>query len=114
MKASELPAASCQPGSSRKLEAGSWELPYDTASDSDFFFSACTSTLNRSRGAAFNTLTSGLPVNLTYSPATAFQVSGAPNYRPNITGDPLAPEARHAISEHRWTVGDHEQSLAGS
>ena len=32
-------------------------------------------------------MTSGLPVNLTYSPAATFQVSGAPTYRPNVTGD---------------------------
>lgn len=34
-----------------------------------------------------NTMTSGLPVNLTYSPAAAAQVSTAVTSRPNITGD---------------------------
>ncbi len=45
-----------------------------------------------------NTMTSGLPVNLTYNPAAAFQVSTAPTYRPNLTGsaligDPKDPNA---------------------
>jgi len=36
-----------------------------------------------------NTMTSGLPVNLTYSPASAFQVGSSLTYRPNLTGQPL-------------------------
>jgi hypothetical protein len=39
-------------------------------------------------------MNSGNPVNLTYSPSSTFQVSGAPNYRPNITGDPMLPESQ--------------------
>ena len=42
------------------------------------------------RITAINTMTSGLPVNLTYSPSAQFQVSGAPTYRPNISGDVYA------------------------
>ena len=42
-------------------------------------------------------MTSGLPVNLNYSPAAAFQVSTVVTHRPNITGeiyadDPTAPQ----------------------
>jgi len=36
-----------------------------------------------------NTMTSGLPVNLTYSPSSAFQVSTVVTYRPNLTGQSL-------------------------
>jgi hypothetical protein len=36
-----------------------------------------------------NTMTSGLPVNLTYSPASALQVGSSLTYRPNLTGQPL-------------------------
>ena len=36
---------------------------------------------------AINTMTSGRPVNLTYTPSAQFSVSGAPTYRPNVTGD---------------------------
>lgn len=43
------------------------------------------------RLTAINFATSGIPINLTYGPAAAFQVSTAPNYRPNISGDPLVP-----------------------
>ena len=32
-------------------------------------------------------MTSGLPVNLNYSPASNFQVSGVVTHRPNITGE---------------------------
>jgi hypothetical protein len=40
------------------------------------------------RLTAINTMTSGLPVNLSYSPSSTFSVSTAPTYRPNLTGDP--------------------------
>jgi hypothetical protein len=52
------------------------------------------------RLVAFNTMTSGLPVNLTYGPASNFQVSGAPTYRPNITGDPLMPEGQRTPNQY--------------
>ena len=41
--------------------------------------------------SAIGTMTSGLPVNLSYSPSATFQVSGFPTYRPNISGDPVTP-----------------------
>jgi hypothetical protein len=41
-----------------------------------------------------NTAASGLPVNLSYSPTSQFQVSTAPTYRPNIIGDPVTPEGQ--------------------
>jgi Carboxypeptidase regulatory-like domain/TonB-dependent Receptor Plug Domain len=47
-----------------------------------------------------NTLTSGTPVNLSYSPAAAFSVSGSPTYRPNLIGDPLTPEDQRTISNY--------------
>jgi hypothetical protein len=39
------------------------------------------------RLSVINFATSGLPINLSYSPASAFQVSGAPTYRPNVSGN---------------------------
>ena len=39
------------------------------------------------RLTAINTMTSGLPVNLSYSPSSVFSVSTAPTYRPNLVGD---------------------------
>jgi hypothetical protein len=46
------------------------------------------------RLTGINTMASGNPVNLSYSPASDFQVSGSPTYRPNVTGDPMMPEAQ--------------------
>ncbi len=39
-----------------------------------------------------NTLTSGLPINLTYSPSSQYSVSGLPSYRVNVTGNPVLAE----------------------
>ncbi len=54
--------------------------------------------------AAINSLTSGDPVTFTYTPGTAFLVSGiqqdfrgANNYRPNVTGDPYVPESERTV-----------------
>jgi hypothetical protein len=44
-----------------------------------------------------NTITSGLPVNLTYAPSAQFSVSGAPTYRPNISGDIYPAEGSKTI-----------------
>ncbi|HWI20223.1 MAG TPA: TonB-dependent receptor [Vicinamibacterales bacterium] len=44
------------------------------------------------RITAVNTMTSGLPVNLTYSPAANFQVSTVVTHRPNISGDIYAQD----------------------
>ena len=43
-------------------------------------------------------MTSGLPVNLNYSPASAFTVSTVPTYRPNLSGDVYAPEGEQSIN----------------
>jgi hypothetical protein len=49
---------------------------------------------------AINTATSGLPVNLIYSPTSQFQVSTAPNYRPNVTCNPVTPEGQRTTSNY--------------
>ena len=43
------------------------------------------------RLVGINTMTSGVPINLSYSPTAAFSVGGTLTYRPNLTGDPLTP-----------------------
>ncbi len=55
--------------------------------------------------AGINTVTPGEMVTLTYTPTAAQQVSGiqqdfrgANNYRPNVSGDPYAPEAERTIN----------------
>jgi hypothetical protein len=52
------------------------------------------------RVTAINTMTSGVPVNLTYSPASTFNVSGAPTYRPNIVGDVYAPDGERSPTNY--------------
>ncbi len=52
------------------------------------------------RVVGINTMTSGVPINLSYAPAAAFQVSGLPTYRPNLTGDPLTPEDQRTINNY--------------
>jgi hypothetical protein len=70
-----------------------WELPFgrdrrwghDMSPVADAF-------LGGWRLTAINTMTSGVPVNLNYSPAANFQVSGVPTYRPNVSGDIYSPD----------------------
>jgi hypothetical protein len=54
--------------------------------------------------AGINSVNAGERVTLTYTPGTAFQVSGiqqdfrgANNYRPNVVGDPFAPENERTV-----------------
>jgi hypothetical protein len=50
------------------------------------------------RVTAINTMASGLPVNLSYSPSAAFQVSGVPTYRPNLNGDVYPPDGEQNLT----------------
>jgi hypothetical protein len=47
-----------------------------------------------------NTMTSGQPVNLNYSPSSQFSVSGYPAYRTNVLGDVMAPESQRSIDNY--------------
>ena len=49
-------------------------------------------------------MNTGNPVNLSYSPASAFQVSRSPTYRPDLIGDPAMPEGQRTAS--RWLNPD--------
>jgi hypothetical protein len=49
---------------------------------------------------AIDTATSGLPINLMYSPSSQFQVSTAPNYRPNVSCNPVTPEGSRTTSNY--------------
>jgi hypothetical protein len=59
-----------------------------------------TAVFGNWRGSLINTMSSGLPVNLTYSPASRFSVSGLPSYRPNLIGDPMAPKSERNIDNY--------------
>ncbi len=69
-----------------------YDLPFGKGKKMGGNWNQATDTLLGGwRLSMVNTMTTGVPVNLTYSPASAFSVSGSPNYRPNIIGDPMAP-----------------------
>jgi len=78
-----------------------WELPFGKdrrfASDMN---PVLEGILGGWRLVGINTLTSGTPVNLSYSPASTFSVSGSPTYRPNLTGDPLVPSDQRTITSY--------------
>ncbi len=52
------------------------------------------------RLTAINTMTSGLPVNLSYAPSSIFSVSDVPTYRPNIIGDIYTPEDQRTLNNY--------------
>jgi len=55
-----------------------------------------------------NTMTSGQPVNLSWSPTAQFQVAEGttPNYRPNLFGDFMTPESQRNIDHYFVNTGD--------
>jgi hypothetical protein len=78
-----------------------WELPF--GKDRRYANSlnpVVEGVLGGWRVVGINTMTSGVPINLSYSPAAAFQVSGLPTYRPNLTGDPLTPGDQRTVSNY--------------
>ncbi len=70
-----------------------WELPFGRDRR---WGNAMTRVLEAIAGGwrmtAIKTMTSGQPVNLSYNPSGAQNVSGAPTYRPNVIGDIYAPD----------------------
>lgn len=82
-----------------------WELPFGR----DRTFGSGMSpmmdgVLGGWRLVGISTMTSGVPINLTYSPASASNVSGSPTYRPNVTGDPHTPNGGITSYLNRATV----------
>jgi hypothetical protein len=77
-----------------------WELPYGRGRH---WGGQSTAILNGILGGwrltGINTMTSGQPVNITYSPASIGQVSGAPSYRPNYVGGDIYPAEK---TPSRW------------
>jgi len=78
-----------------------WELPFgkDRRYGSDMN-AVLDGILGGWSVVGINTLASGTPVNLSYSPTTPFSVSGSPTYRPNLVADPLTPEDQRTISNY--------------
>jgi hypothetical protein len=78
-----------------------WELPFGKGRQ---FGNSAGKLMQGALGGwemtAIDTATSGLPVNLTYSPTSQFQVSTAPNYRPNVACDPVTPQGQRTTSNY--------------
>jgi len=72
-----------------------WELPVGRGKRFGNNFSPLMQgLLGGWRLVGINTMTSGLPVNLSYTPAGTSTVSVAtrPTFRPNLLGDPVTPD----------------------
>jgi len=70
-----------------------WDLPFGRGrSYGANIHPALDAILGGWRVTGINTMNSGAPINLTYSPTSAFSVSSYPAYRPNITGDIYSSE----------------------
>lgn len=77
-----------------------WDLPFGNGRKfGDSWGTPADLIVGGWRLSVINFATSGVPVNLTYNPGATFQVSGAPNYRPNISGDPVMPEGQRTVSQ---------------
>jgi len=71
-----------------------WEVPFGKGRRFGTDMSAVMDgILGGWRVVGINTMASGLPVNLSYTPASTFQLSSgtSPTLRPNVTGDPVTP-----------------------
>ena len=70
-----------------------WDLPYGRGrSYGANIHPVLDSILGGWRLTGINTMTSGIPINLNYSPISAQSVSDVPTYRPNITGSIYSSE----------------------
>jgi hypothetical protein len=64
-----------------------WDVPYGKGRKWGSGVNALVdAVLGGWRLSGINLMTTGQPINLSYSPPTAFSVSGAPTYRPNYLG----------------------------
>jgi hypothetical protein len=69
-----------------------WELPFGQGRKFASNMSPIMEgVLGGWRLVGINTMTSGMPINLSYSPAATSSVGGTVTYRPNLTGDSLTP-----------------------
>jgi hypothetical protein len=74
-----------------------WELPYGKGRKwGSTLPGVADAVLGGWRLTGINTMTSGQPINITYSPAAAGQVSGAPSYRPIYLGGDIYAANRSA------------------
>jgi hypothetical protein len=82
-----------------------WELPFGKGRRfANSMNAVMEGVLGGWRLVGINTMTSGVPVNLSYSPTANFSVGTTITYRPNLTGDPLTPNGGISNYLNRDTV----------
>jgi len=78
-----------------------WELPFGKGRRyADDLPAIMEGILGGWRVVGISTITSGVPINLSYTPAATSTVSGLPTYRPNLLGDPVTPEDQRTINNY--------------
>jgi hypothetical protein len=78
-----------------------WNIPIRGASGKTAWARIAGGATRNWQFTAINTILSGQPINLTYSPSSAFQVSTLPPiYRPNLIGDPLMPAGQRSVTAY--------------
>jgi hypothetical protein len=78
-----------------------WELPFGNGRKyANNLNPVVDGFLGGWRVVGINTITSGVPINLSYTPAATSSVSGLPTYRPNLLGDPVTPEDQRTINNY--------------
>jgi hypothetical protein len=79
-----------------------WDVAVPKVNGSADFARFANAALYGWRLSAINSILGGQPVNLSYSPTSAFQVSTLSGlvYRPNITGDPMLPAGQRTPQQY--------------
>jgi hypothetical protein len=83
-----------------------WEIPVRTVSGGSAYAKLAERALRGWRLSAINSILGGQPVNLSYSPTSAFQVSTLsglvyrPNISPNISGNPMLPASQRTVQQN--------------
>jgi hypothetical protein len=71
-----------------------YDLPFGHGRHYDLKNSAANFIAGQWQVNFINTMTSGLPINLTYTPSSAFQLSSLISNRPNVVGNLYTPESQ--------------------
>jgi hypothetical protein len=78
-----------------------WELPFGSGRRyGTELHPVMEGVLGGWRVVGINTMTSGVPINLSYTPASPALVSTTPTYRPNLLGDPITPSGERSVTNY--------------
>jgi Carboxypeptidase regulatory-like domain/TonB dependent receptor-like, beta-barrel/TonB-dependent Receptor Plug Domain len=82
-----------------------YDLPFGRGRRFDLDSGLLDALVGGWRLTLINSITSGLPVNLTYNPAADFVVGSSLTYRPNLVGDLYAPEDQRSVDNYLSIFG---------